>query len=81
MRWRRVSSTRLVIGDARQNDRRTVGELGDKRQVPAHPLNRLLRRRQKQIDALLKPRQVVLCVSKPPRQAYLIELAGLAKLA
>ena len=71
----------LVLGDARQNDWPTVGELGDQRQVPAHCLYRLPQRGKQEIAALLKLRDPVLRDSKPPRQAYLRELAGLAKLA
>ena len=81
MRWWRASGTRFVLDDARQNDRRAVRELGDKRQIPAHRFYRLPQRGQQQIAALLKPRDAVPGDSKPPRQAYLRERASLAKLA
>ena len=75
------STARVILGDARQHDWRTVGEFGHQRQVPAHCLDRLPQRGQQQIAALLKPRDAVLRDPKLLRHAHLRQLAGLAKLA
>ena len=45
----------FVLGDARNLDRRAVGEPGDEREAPAHCFDRPAQRRKQQVAALLEP--------------------------
>jgi hypothetical protein len=72
---------RLLIGNTGQNNRRTIGEFSDKREVSAHGLDGLPKRGQQQIAALFEARNAVLGDTESLSHADLRELARVPKLA
>jgi hypothetical protein len=71
----------VVSSNAGQNNRRTVGEFSDKREVSAHGLDGLPESGKQQIAALFKARNTVLGDTESLGHADLRELAGVPELA